>query len=106
MPTLSITTLIEKRSRVTVLLQMPRDRQASMTDTHDDPHQLETDGKDFHQHMVDETIKSAITGVLCKRVLAYVKWCKGYYLDIDVSVMDSLGWWPCSREISVYIDPV
>jgi hypothetical protein len=26
-------------------------------DTCEDPHQLKTDGKNFHQHVVDETIK-------------------------------------------------
>jgi hypothetical protein len=104
-------------------------------DTLKDPHQLETDGKTPHQHVVDETIKhqtgfdgkinhqssadgnrylgdgncqskSAITRVLCKWVLAYVKWCKGCYLGIDVSVMDSLGCWLRHRGITVYIDPV
>jgi hypothetical protein len=87
--------------RVTILSQTPRDRQASMTDTHNNPHQMDSDEKDLHQHVVDEMIKhqsgidgkinyqsstdgerclgdgncqskSAITGMLCKRVLVYV----------------------------------
>jgi hypothetical protein len=40
-----------------ILSWTPRDRQASMTYNCDNPHQLETDGKDFHQHVVDEMIK-------------------------------------------------
>jgi hypothetical protein len=121
--------------RVTILSWMPRDRQTSMMDTCKDPHHVKTDGKNLHQHVVDETIKhqtgideminyqsgtdgkryfgdgnyqskSAITRVLCKRVLAYVKWHKGCYPDIDKSVMDSLGWWLCHRGIMVYIDTV
>jgi hypothetical protein len=127
--------LTGKPPRVTILSQMPRDSQMSMTDTCVYPHQLETDGKNPHRHVVDEAIKhqsgidgkinyqsgadgkrylgdgnyqskSAITGVLCKQVLAYVKWCKGYFLRVDASVMDSLGCWLCNRGISVYIDPV
>jgi hypothetical protein len=122
-------------SRVTILSWTPKDRQMSMTDTCKDPHQSEIDGKNFHQYMIDETIKhqigvdgkinyqsganrksdlgdgncqskSAITGVLCKWVLAYVKWHKGCYPGIDVSVMDSLGCWLRHRGITVYIDPV
>jgi hypothetical protein len=37
--------------------------------------------------------KSAITGMLCKQVLAYVKCHQGCYLGVDTSVMDLLGCW-------------
>jgi hypothetical protein len=124
-PTPSMITPLGEPPRVMILSWMPRDRQTSMTDTCKGPHQMDSDGKNLHQHVVDETIKhqtgidgkinyqsgtdgkrylgdgncqskSAITRVLCNWVLAHVKWCKGCYPDIDVSVMDSL----------VYIDPV
>jgi hypothetical protein len=120
--------------RVMILSQMPRDRQTPM-DTCEDHHQSSTDAKDEHQNVIDKTSnhqagtdakihyqsgtdgknhscdghyrdKSTITGMLCKRVLAYVKWCQGCYPEVDTSVMNSSGHWLCNRGISVYIDPV
>jgi hypothetical protein len=122
-------------SRVTILSWMPRDRQKLTTDNCTNPHQMETDGKTLHQWHVDEASdrqassdekirhqssadennqvhdgngpsRSTITGRLCKRVLAYIKWWSGADTDIDVTVIDSLGHWLCNRGISVYIDPV
>jgi hypothetical protein len=114
---------------------MPRDRQGPGTDTCVHEHQSGTDGISLHQHVDDGTTshqssadvkihyqssadaktsfcdgnyreKSAIMGMLCKRVLAYVKWHQGCYLGVDTSMMDLLGCWLCNRGISVYIDPV
>jgi hypothetical protein len=94
-------------------------------DDHDGPHQSSVDEKDLHQVLGDGNgdhqsstdvitqvcdgvgqCRSTITGRLCKRVLAYIKWRSGTDVDIDASVMDSLGRWLHNSGISVYIDPV
>jgi hypothetical protein len=135
MTTPAMTVPLREPPRVTILSKTPRDRQALTTDICEDPHQSGTDGMNPHQHMVDEETdhqagldgkinyqsgadgnrhlgdgncqsRSAIMGVLCKQMLAYVKWHQGCYLGIDRLVMDSLGHWLCNRGISVYIDPV
>jgi hypothetical protein len=135
MTTLSTVSPLGEHYKVTILTQMPRDRQTFMIDTLSDLHHSEIDGKTTHQVALDGTSdhqtsidekirhqsstdrnrqmgdgnhqsKSAIIGRLCKRVLAYIKWRSDVNADIDISVMDSLGCWLHNRGISVHIDSV
>jgi hypothetical protein len=134
MPNTLTTMMIGEAPRVTILLQMPRDRQESMDD-HNRPHQSGIDGKTTHQVIgdgdgdhqsgIDKKIrhqssadvkcsvsdgncqsKSAITGRLCRRVLTHIKWQVSVDTDVDASVIDTLGRWLRHRGITVYIDPL
>jgi hypothetical protein len=113
MTTLIVTPTAEATSRVTTLSW-------TMMDNNNGPHQSGTDRKTTHQDMIDgisdhhaksdgkcdhqsgtdgnrhlhdgnQQSRSTITGVLCKWVLAYVKWHQGCYPGVDRLLMDSFG---------------
>jgi hypothetical protein len=132
---LEMTPSLSSPTRVSILRQTLRDHPGPTMDTCNMCHQPGADEQELHQHVVDAypshqsgadakinyqssadgrsylhdrnyRDKSAITGMLCKRVLAYVKWHQGCYPGVDTSMMDSLGCWLHNRGIGVYIDPV
>jgi hypothetical protein len=45
-----------------------------------------------------------ITGKLCQRVMALIKWKKGMVLEIDQRVMEGVEVWLYRRGISIYTD--
>jgi hypothetical protein len=81
----------------------------SSTDDHLD-HQSGTDKHLDHQSSADDhgqgsmALRSMITGRLCQRVMALIKWKKGLMPDISQEVMGEVEAWLRRRGISIYTD--